>query len=289
MKILINDHEAAATELLASRMRQAGHTVVVEANRAQALSLLQSDEFGAVLIDPTPQTQFLQVVMPLRREAKGYVYVMLTGKEIIPREALIAGANDVYAKPYNLGDVENRLQNMDRLQRLLRNLGDTREDFPSAGGVIAKSAFNQLFLSCIDRAARYGERSYALFMSVANYKRLQADFGQSVADFAAARLASHLVQIRRQSDIIAQTGQAEYALLLQRPVFETEPMEAANRFALALKKLSDYGDTDGRDVTIRLDLVELPTGALPVNHEFTCITDTSAKQTVQTLQDNDQT
>lgn len=286
MKILINDHEAAATELLANRMRQAGHTVVVESSRNEALGLLRGEEYGAVLLDPSPQTQFRQVIMPLRREARGYVYVMLTGNDLAPREALAAGANDVFAKPYNMGEIENRLQNMDRLQRLIRHMGDTREDFPSAGGVIAKSAFNQLFLSCIDRAGRYGERSYVLFMAVANHKRLLADHGESVAGFAAARLASHLVQLRRQSDIIAQTGAAEFALLLQRPVFETEPMEAANRFALALKKLTDYGDTDGREVIIRLDLVELPTGALPVAHEFTSVTDQSAKSAdLQTLQD----
>ena len=285
MKILINDHESATTEILASRMRQAGHVVVTESVRQNALNLLKHEEFSAVLIDPAPQTQFRQLLTSLRRESLGYLYVMLTGNDIPAREALVAGANDIYTKPFNLGEVETRLQNIDRLQRLQRHLGDTREDFPSAGGVISKSAFNQLFLSGLDRAGRYGERSYVLFMSVANHKRLLADHGESVASFAAARLASHLVQLRRQSDIIAQTGQAEYALLLQRPVFETEPMEAANRFALALKKLSDYGDADGREVMIRLDLVELPTGALPVAHEFTSVTDRMAKASPITLQD----
>jgi hypothetical protein len=42
--------------------------------------------------------------------------------------------------------------------------------------------------------------------------------------------------LRRQSDIIAQTGRNEFCLMLQRPLYETEPMEAANRFADALRR-----------------------------------------------------
>jgi DNA-binding response OmpR family regulator len=277
MKILINDHEAAATELLASRIRQTGHTVVMESNRQDALARLENEEFGAVIIDPAPQTQLRQVVTPLRRSGRGYLYIMLTGAGASIKDALAAGANDIFAKPYDMGEIETRLQNMDRLQRLIRHIGDEREDFPSAGGVIAKSAFNQLFLSCIDRAGRYAERSYVLFMQVANHKRILADHGDQAARFTAAKLASHLVNLRRQSDIIAQTGQAEFALLLQRPIFETEPIEAANRFALSLKKLTDYGAHPGAEVVLRLDLVELPSGALPVSHEFECITESSTR------------
>ncbi|MES2728732.1 MAG: response regulator [Pseudomonadota bacterium] len=273
MKILINDNEPAVAELLASRMKQAGHTVVIETGKQEAMARLGQEEFGAVIIDPSPQTQLRNVVMALRRAARQYTYIMLSGADIAIKDSLAAGANDIYPKPYDLGDVENRLINMDRLQRLMRHIGDEREDFPSAGGVISKSAFNQLFLSCIDRAGRYAERSYILFMSIANHKRIAAENGQTAAAFAAARLASHIVRLRRQSDIIAQTGQAEFALLLQRPVFEAEPMDAANRFAVALKKLTDYSGIQGLEVLVRLDLVELPSGALPITHEFVSVTD----------------
>lgn len=276
MKILINDNEAAVAELLASRMKQAGHSVVIEAGKPEAQARLAQEEFGAVIIDPSPQTQIRNVVMSLRRAARQYTYILLSGADIPVKDSLASGANDIYPKPYDLSDIENRLGNMDRLQRLMRHIGDEREDFPSAGGVISKSAFNQLFLSCIDRASRYAERSYILFMSIANHKRILADRGPAAGGFAAARLASHIVRLRRQSDIIAQTGQAEFALLLQRPIFETEPMEAANRFAVALKKLTDFSDIQGLEVLIRLDLVELPSGALPITHEFISATDLHA-------------
>lgn len=270
MKILIIDRDETAATALGEAIYAAGYEVDYEPDYDTAMPRIASDEYNAVFYDPAPLEEYRQEFQNLRRATRNNLYMTITGKGLPAREVLLSGANDILTKPYNTDLLPSRLENIKRLQKLVRDMGNTAEDFPSAGGVISKSAFNQLFLSCLDRASRYAERSYALFMGIDNVKQIQMIHGSHVADFAAARLARHLVELRRQSDIIAQTGKAEHALLLQRPIFETEPMEAANRFAAALKDLSDFTDIDGAPVDIRVELVELPSGAIPVRHDFTC-------------------
>jgi GGDEF domain-containing protein len=165
--------------------------------------------------------------------------------------------------------IETILGSAARIINVIRNLGDDSLDFPSAGGVIAKSAFNQLFLSAIDRADRYGENSYAVFIDVANYLDMMEKDGPYYADFAVAKMSQLLSQIRRQSDIIGQTGKNEYALLLQRPQYESEPVDAANRFAEELSKLKSIRESVESDPMINVRLLQLPTGTKVVDHHIT--------------------
>ena len=135
--------------------------------------------------------------------------------------------------------------------------------------MIAKSAFNQLFLSAVDRANRYGERTYILFISLSNFKEIRNLDGIYAADFAAAKLSQYLVLMRRQSDIIGQTAKHEYALMLQRPVYDTEPVEAANRFADSLSGFKDISSGGAMSPQISVTLIALPTGEKVIQHNVT--------------------
>jgi diguanylate cyclase (GGDEF)-like protein len=169
-------------------------------------------------------------------------------------------------KPLDPMVLEEKIGNADRLLTLVKRIGDDSEDFPSAGGVIAKSAFNQLFLSAMDRADRYGERTFILFISLSNYKDIKDHDGPKAADYAVAKLSQYLVLLRRQSDIIGQTAKYEYALLLQRPVYETEPVEAANRFAESLASFKEIASTGATNVEITVTLLSIPTGGKMIEH-----------------------
>jgi PleD family two-component response regulator len=199
---------------------------------------------------------------------RNYPYVVLMSQDMDRSEALKSGANDIMVKPLDASELERMVKNAQRLTALIRRVGDESEDFPSAGGVIAKSAFNQLFLSCIDRADRYGERSFLVFININNYNELLTVDGKYAAEYAVAKLSQYLVRLRRQSDIIAQTGKGEFCLMLQRPMYETEPLEAANRFADALNKFNDIVPSDSASVEIGVTLVDLPVGAQHVDHKI---------------------
>ena len=269
MKILVIDRDSLSTQLIRSKLETSGHNVVEEAVKNNAIERLQKEDFDAVFFDPAPLNNARPVVLGIRRSVRNYPYIILLSQSMDREEALKSGANDIMVKPLDQQELDVKVKNGDRLTRLINRIGDESEDFPSAGGVIAKSAFNQLFLSCIDRADRYGERAFMVFIGIKNYNELVEMDGQYATAAATAKLSQYLVRLRRQSDIIAQTGKAEFCLLLQRPQYETEPMEAANRFADALGQFDDLFSTGTSAVSIYVRLMDLPVGALHVEHIVT--------------------
>ncbi len=266
MKILVVDRDRLSAQLIKTKLEALGHTIVEETVKNNALERMGRESFDIVFIDPAPLTNPRPVILGIRRSVSNYPYIVLMSHSATQDEAISAGTNDIMAKPLEAEDLIKKVKNGQRMIELIRRIGDDSEDFPSAGGVIAKSAFNQLFLSSMDRADRYGERTYVIFISVSNYQDIISKDGPYAADYAVAKMSQYLVRLRRQSDIIAQTARNEYALMLLRPQYETEPMEAANRFAHALESYDDLVGTGTVNVQISLKLVDLPVGALHIEH-----------------------
>ncbi len=268
MKILLVDQDALATQMLRSKMEPLGHTIVEEPVKNNAVERMAAGDFDIVCIDPSPLTEPRSLILNTRRSVRNYPYILLMSETISQDEALKAGANDLLAKPFDPTVLNEKLDNAQRLIELVRRIGDDSEDFPSAGGVIAKSAFNQLFLSAMDRADRYGERTFILQISLSNHKEILDLDGAYAAEFAVAKLCQYLVLLRRQSDIIGQTSKNEYSLLLQRPIYETEPVEAANRFAEQLAGFSDIDASGQTAVDITVSLLDVPAGSEIIKHVF---------------------
>lgn len=269
MKVLIIDRDELNNQMLSSKISGLGHQVQVENVKNNAIDHLSREAFDVVFVDPSPLTNARPLILNIRRTLGTYAYVVLVSEEGSDIDHTNSGANIVISKPYDLEMVEKILSSAGRITTYIKQLGDDTTDYPSAGGVIAKSAFNQLFLSAIDRADRYSESSYAVFIDVSNYLDMLENDGPYYADFAVAKMSQHLAQIRRQSDIIGQTGKNEYALLLQRPQYETEPVDAANRFAEELSKLKSIKESVESDPEIKVRLIELPSGKKVVDHHIT--------------------
>lgn len=250
-----------------SRLEPVGHTVTAIQNKGEIADNITRHDVDLVFIDPSPVTNPKPMIVSLRRQIRYYPYIVLVSDAFSLADALSFGLNDLLEKPLDMAALDQKVDNGQRLLSLIRHMNDDSEDFPSAGGVISKSAFNQLFFSCIDRADRYGERTFAIFITLKNYKPIAADYGIDEANIAAAKLAQHLVRLRRASDIIGQTRVNEYALLLLRPTYEAEPIEAANRFADALARCTDIATRT--EIEICVSLIDLPAGNKLIEHIVT--------------------
>lgn len=269
MHILVSDRDRLASQMICSRLEQAGHEVIEESVKNTAIEKVQGQNIDIVFFDPAPLANARPFILGLRRSLTGYTYVVMLGHNVTQEEAQRSGVNDILSKPIDHALMDRVIDNAKRLGRLVSWMGDISEDYPSAGGVIAKSAFNQLFLSAIDRADRYGEPASLLRIGVDNYQQVLNEDGAQAASYLASKLAQHLVVLRRQSDIIGQTGRAEFSLLLQRPQTPQEPVDAANRFAAALSELKEIASSGMTDAQIVVQLVNLPTGEEKVLHQFT--------------------
>lgn len=266
MKVLVVDRDALTSNIIKSKLEPLGHVVTHEPVKNNAVEKVAANDFDVIFLDPSPLTSPRPVILNIRRSVGNYPYIFLMSENASREEAIKSGSNDILNKPLDPSIMEEKISNADRILQLVRRMGDDSEDFPSAGGVIAKSALNQLFLSAIDRADRYGERTYLLFISLSNYKQIRDTDGPYAADYAVAKLSKYLVLLRRQSDIIGQTAKYEYALMLQRPVYETEPIEAANRFAEALSGFKDIVSSGSTPVEVTVTLMNVPVGTKMIEH-----------------------
>lgn len=263
MKILIVDRDPDDSKLLSSKLTAFGHEVFEERVKSAAIDKIAADgPFDVIFVDPAPMKDASAIILNIRRAISSYPYIILmtVDDDLDMENALSMGCNNFIRKPLDNDDIEDKLSNAEHLKEMIESIGDDSEDFPSAGGVIAKSAFNQLFLSAIDRGSRYSELAHILSIGIKNYHDIESADGPYGAEFAISKLAHHLVRLRRQSDIIGQTGKNEYSLLLQRIQDSNEPREAASRFAAALEELDDISSSTTTPIEIYVNLTSLPLG-----------------------------
>ena len=263
MEILVIDRESLTNQLITSKLVAKGHTVVVEPNKNEAFEKIRESAFDCVLVDPYPLSEARPVIVGIWKNLQSMVkpYLMLLSKTATREEAIIAGTNDVLNKPFSSVDIDTKIGNAERLMEISRFLIE-EDPVPSTGGLINKSAFNQLYLSAIDRAFRYGERSLIVFINMMNYDEIIATAGKQATEETILKLMEKMSFMRRQSDVIGRLGSHDFGILLQRPQYETEPMDAINRFSETLDKF--YKDFENKEIApkMQLSLVELPQGAL---------------------------
>ena len=267
MKILVIDRDEVSGELIQSQLDALGHSVDVYESKNDAVEHMTKEPYDLVFLNPDPLTSPQPVVLNIRRSVSYYPYIVHIGYNAGHTEAIKSGMNNALLKPVNPDKLSTVLQSAQRLNSLIRRIGDDSEDFPSAGGIISRSAFYQLFFSGIERADRYGECTYVIFISISNYQKILEMDGPYAADFSVAKLSQYLTRLRRMSDIIGQTAKYEYSLLLQRPQYETEPIDAAKRFGEALKTCHNEMFFEiSTDIELNVKLVSLPDGVELVDH-----------------------
>lgn len=262
MDILVIDRETLTNQLIASKLGAKGHNVVAEPNKNTAFDLIKAGKFDCIMVDPAPLSEARPVVIGVWKNIRTPVkpYIILLSKTATTEDAITAGTNDVLNKPLSSHDLETKVGNAERLMELSRHLAK-EDNVHSTGGMIGKAAFNQLFLSAIDRSFRYAERSLIVFITVTNHDDMLKASGQEVYEDTIKRLTEKMTFMRRQSDVIGRLGAESFAVLLQRPLYETEPVDAINRFSEVLDKFHQGFEDKATAPKLHLRLIELPQGA----------------------------
>lgn len=268
MTVLIIDRDRASIDQLAHTLGERDVPFEVVSTRDQGIEALRQKDFDAVIFDPAPQNEIRPFVLGARRMARKYPYIILTSHTVDHQKALAAGCNDFLAKPMDGIQLHKKIAASQQIGKLILRLNDTSEDFPSKDGVIAKSAFNQLFISCIDRADRYGEQSFIIFIRIENFDEIITAEGQAGLSGPADALKKYITRIRRLSDIAGQLTTHEFALLLFGTSNNDEPFLAANRFAESLRDFHDLISCGKTNAVLNVSLMAIPSGNLMVEHRI---------------------
>ncbi len=253
--------------MISSKLENLGHEFVIETVKNEGIERAGKEKFDIILVDPSPMKDAQAIVMGIRRATINYPYVILmTSGDMTYDEVVQNGCNDFISIPISKEEMSQKVSNAQSLLGFFEHLSDLETDFPSAGGIISKSAFNQLCLSALERTGRHNEKAYVLSITVDNYQEVKNLDGNYVAEYCVSKMAHHMAKMRRQSDIVGQTDVHEYAILLQRTEHEREAVQAAKRFVVAFDGLNDFLPPEGHNVDLRFDVIHLPTGARPFEH-----------------------
>ncbi len=269
MKVLIIDRDRDNCDQMTTAMEKAGIGVVCEPIKNKAAELVKNQKFDAIFFDPTPQANEMRAfIMQVRRATGGFLPIMIMGHHLAQQQVMAAGGNDILNKPFGTEELLTKAKSAARISHVSALLADDKEDFPSRSGIIAKSAFNQLFITCLDRADRHGEQSSLIFIDIENLGDIAQKDGNDAALKVAANLHKHISRVRRTSDIAGQIKTGSFCLLLLRPIREDEPFLAANRFAESLKENHDLISTSPTRAVLRISLMTIPTGEMPIEHSI---------------------
>lgn len=269
MKVLIIDRDRDNCDQMTAALEKAGAKVVCEPIKNKAAEILRAEKFDAIFLDPTPQANEMRAfIMNVRRSTNSFPPIIIMGHQLAAQQVMAAGGNDILNKPFSNELLVAKAANAVRISQVTAIMADEREDFPSRDGVIAKSAFNQLFITCLDRADRHGEQSSLIFIDIENLADIAQKDGAEAARKVAANLHRHISRARRTSDIAGHIKTGSFCLLLLRPAREDEPFLAASRFADSLKENHDLISTASTRAILKVSLLVVPTGEVPVEHSI---------------------
>lgn len=270
MKVLVIDRDRDNCEQMQSILQNSGATVTCEPIKNTAMEMIKKEPYDVIFLDPTPQNEMRPFIMGVRRSTNSFPPVIIMAHQGLTRqEVMAAGGNDLLTKPFDQAQLVKVASGAQRITDLSRLMADESEDFPSKEGIIAKSAFNQLFITCLDRADRHGEQSFLIFITIANLDEIAAKDGAEEAKKVAMNLRKIISRTRRTSDIAGHIRQAEFCILLLRPSRDDEHLLAANRFGEAMKENHDLIATSPTKAIVKVSLLAIPNGEIPVERNIT--------------------
>lgn len=117
MRLLLVEDQAALSEAIATHLKANAFVVDVAFDLRTAQRALESEEFGAVLLDLSlPDGDGLTLLTSLRQRGKHLPVIIMTARDQIRDrvKGLEAGADDYLVKPFNLDEMIARLHAVTR-------------------------------------------------------------------------------------------------------------------------------------------------------------------------------
>lgn len=138
-RVLLVDDEVEFLEIMAERMRARDMEVTTSTSATEALSLIASESYDAVIMDfMMPEMDGIQALKAIKEKTPEMQIILLTGHATVEKgvEAMKAGAMDFVEKPADLDALANKIkkahkqkaiivqkQSQDKVIEMLRKYG----------------------------------------------------------------------------------------------------------------------------------------------------------------------
>jgi diguanylate cyclase (GGDEF)-like protein len=237
--ILIADDQTAARDKCARLLRDAGYKVVLAADGQEAIDRFRSEALDLLILDVMmPRMTGVEVARILKANSNGTFVpiILVSSKSDVESRVggLKAGADDFLAKPYDGAELLARVEAMLRIKKQHEDLMRTMREMEASVIVDALTGlYNFRFLQRrlpeeFARAQRYDDPLAFLVLEVD---------GARPPDRALRQIGEGLAKIVRTVDMLARTGDAEFAILLPSTHF-AGALPVARRIQTAMRQLS---------------------------------------------------
>ena len=270
MRCLIIDRDRQNAQTLADTLEEKGHEPEVFTTKKQGLAAMETEYHEVVFLDPAPEPTARPIVLAMRRiRPKYYPFIVLTGRDINDESALKSGLNRALNKPFgDLSDLDNILHCAENLTNIMNDLEVDNTSGTLTPPIMPKPLYKDLMFNAMDRADRYGERSALIDFTIDSSEGSGEGSGEDSGEGSGApvdqdvleRLKKKMLESRRQSDIICETGSNRYSFLVLRPAKLSEAVDGARRYFDMIRHEEAINPAGSGNLHLTISVTELPTG-----------------------------
>ena len=251
--ILCVDDDPGIRELLHEIITHLGHRVITAVDGIDALEKLTDDHFDIVITDISmPRMDGIELIKRIKTDFDDVDVIAITAYEMTYQytDIIALGASDFISKPFNVDELEAKLNRILRERRLrvgLRRLS-TRDGLT---GLYNRRYFDENLKHEASRAFRQNYSLYLLFIDLDGFKAYNDKYGHQQGDKLLRELAKVILDnIRKDVDSACRYGGDEFVIILPHAKRQQALM-------VAERLLNSFNKRDVSSTGLSIGLAEL--------------------------------
>ena len=222
-------------QILAKRLRAAGHDVTLVANGAEAWEILQAEPPEVLLTDwMMPRRDGAELCRMVKADPslRAVYCILLTAKDRVDDKvaALDGGADDYLLKPCDDNELLARVRTGLRVHRLYARLEEVSVT-DGLTGLRNRRYFDQRLEEEVSRARRYGTPLCLVMVDLDRFKSINDEHGHPAGDEVLRAVGKLLLERCRAGEVASRYGGDEFAVLLPNTT-----LPGARAFARSLEE-----------------------------------------------------
>ena len=215
--VLCVDDDPGIRDLLYEIITRLGHSTITAVDGIDALEKLADGHFDIVVTDISmPRMDGIELIRKIKTDFEEVDIIVITAYEMTYKytDIIALGASDFISKPFNVNELEAKLNRILRERRLrvgLRRLS-TRDGLT---GLYNRRYFDENLKHEASRAFRQNFSLYLLFIDLDGFKAYNDKYGHQQGDKLLRELAEVILDnIRKDVDSACRYGGDEFVIIL---------------------------------------------------------------------------
>jgi diguanylate cyclase (GGDEF)-like protein len=226
MKILVADDDPLYCRLLETVLTRWGYQVIIVHDGESFLRVLQEQDPPrlAILNWLMPGMDGIEVCREVRkRKQEPYTYILLLTARSQRRDivaGLKAEVDDYLIKPFDFGELRERLQAGSRILNLQTELVNEREELrrqathDALTGLLNRFGVLEILEKEVDRAIREGNAFGLAISDIDNFKQVNDTYGHAIGDAVLCETGNRMRASVRSYDAVGRYGGDEFLIVM---------------------------------------------------------------------------